>query len=102
MEVKKRIPFKVVHSTQSYSSKEGLETEITDDKVIIKITKQFSTPGYSMKVDEITKKDEDYIVDLSIIPPKVDAILMQVITYKTIVIEIDKKDIGEFKEIKIK
>lgn len=102
MEIKRKIPFRVLHSTQSYSNKEGIKMKSTDNKIIIEITKEFATPGYSMDIEEVVKKDRDCIIYLSIVPPKVDAMLMQVITYKTKVIEIDIEEIGEFKEVEIK
>ena len=47
-----------------------------------------------MKVDRIVKAGDDYIVHLNITPPSKDSVQLQVITYKTITIEIDKDNIG--------
>ncbi len=101
MTVRSKIPFEIIKSFQKHSHKEGLEVESTDDKVVVEITKEFATPGYSMDVEEVTKKNDECIISLSTTPPKEDAMLMQVITYKTIVIEIDKKELGEFKEVRL-
>ncbi len=102
MTVSSRIPFKVIDSFQKSSNREGVEVDTTEDKVILQITKQFATPGYSMDVDEVLKENDECIVSLSVKPPKVDAMLMQVITYKTIVIEMDKEKLGTFKQAKLK
>lgn len=63
----------------------------TEEKVDVKICKQFSTSGYSLNVNKVVEKDGIYYVYLSIIPPKQDVILMQVISYKIVNIEINKK-----------
>jgi len=102
MTIRSKIPFKVIDSFQRSSNTEGVEVDTTEDKVILQITKQFATPGYSMDVDEVIKENNECIISLSIKPPKVDAMLMQVITNKTIVIEIDKEKLGTFKQVKLK
>ncbi len=85
------IPFEVIHFDQSYSKKEGLEVELVKENVIVHITQQFPTPGYSMNVEKVIEKDGECRIYLSIIPPRSDAILPQVITYKTITIELEMK-----------
>ena len=48
-----------------------------------------------MGVSKVMREDEAFRIYLSIISPNPDAILLQVITYKRIAIEIDKKDLGD-------
>lgn len=91
----KTIPFRVLETLQFYSGCDK-ELNIVEKEQTIEITicKQFATPGYSMSVDKIVEKNQsNYNIHLSIIPPSPDTILLQVITYKTIIIEIDKKDL---------
>lgn len=88
------IPFKLLGIVQSYSAKEGITSKIENGKVLVTITKSFPTPGYNMEIDRIVKAGDDYIIHLNITPPSKDSIQLQVITYKTITIEIDKDNIG--------
>ncbi|EOD01788.1 S-layer homology domain-containing protein [Caldisalinibacter kiritimatiensis] len=87
------IPFKVVSNDKSYSvKKESVNVEEKQDKVIVKITKEFPTSGYTMDISKISKvSDEKYNIHLKINKPKSGMMTLQVITYKTITIEIDKK-----------
>ena len=91
------IPFKVLETVQSYNVYGESISTIDKDRVIeIRICKQFGTLGYAMNVDKIVEESQgDYSIYLSIIPPEPEAILLQVVTYKTIIIEIDKKDLGD-------
>ena len=89
------IPFKTIESQQTYSEQaEGLSVIETENTVKIIICQWFPTPGYSMGVNKVVKDNDVYTIYLSVIPPKPDAILLQVITYKSIGIEIDKEDLG--------
>lgn len=88
------IAFKTLGIVQTYNNQEAMIVTTNEDKVIVTITKEFGTPGYSMSIDKILRDREGYKVYFNIIPPRVDAILPQVITYKTITVEIDKSLLG--------
>lgn len=94
LDEKTTIPFKLSGIVQSYSGNEGITTKDNGDKLIISVTKSFPTPGYNMEVAKIIKFKDEYIIHLDIIPPDNDSIQLQVITYKTITIEVNKKDLG--------
>ncbi|MBW4829093.1 MAG: protease complex subunit PrcB family protein [Clostridiaceae bacterium] len=92
----KTIPFKIKTVEQAYSSiAEGIVLKELDDFIEISITKEFPTPGYDMKIKEIIEEDKGkFEIIVSIIPPIKDSILLQVITYKTILIEVDRYHLG--------
>lgn len=98
---KNTIPFNVISSDKGYNLKEEtINVQELEDKVIISITKEFSTSGYSMNIDKIVKQSEgNYSIYLNINKPNPNSITLQVITYQTLIIEIDKKylDDGEYK-----
>ncbi|HSH35773.1 S-layer homology domain-containing protein [Schnuerera sp.] len=94
-EIKKEIPFKQLKIEDSYNGKEGIVVKEEKGKIFLAITKRFSTPGYAMAVEKIIYKDGEYKVHLIVVPPKKNAILPQVIKYRTINLEIDKDDIGK-------
>ena len=93
--VPKNIPFKQLDIKESYSDQEGIGVKEEGDKLLVSITKEFPTPGYSMAIERIIYDGDEYMVRLLILPPKEDAILLQVLQYKTIDIELDKEDIGK-------
>lgn len=89
------VPFKIKQQnklfTKSNSTVQVLED---DDKVIIEITKQFPSPGYNMDVDKIVQSSNGrYDIHVDIVKPDVSRTCLQVITYKTISVEIDKRDL---------
>lgn len=88
------IPFKLSGVVGAYSGKEGVTSKSEGENLLVTITKEFPTPGYSMKVEKIVRDEGEYKVYLDITPPSKKGIQLQVITYKTITIAIDKKDIG--------
>lgn len=88
---KTNIPFKVINTKESYQGKDGIVVKEEKDKVIVSITKEFGTPGYSMEVEKIKRINNKYEIGLSITPPKKNNDLIQVIKYITIDIEVDKK-----------
>lgn len=94
LDKRSNIPFKLLGVVQAYSGKEGITTTENGDKLIVTITKTFPTPGYNMKVGEIIKSKDGYKVHLNISPPDKDSDQLQVITYKTITIQVDKEHIG--------
>lgn len=87
------IPFKLLGIVESYSGKEDITWRMDKDKILITITKSFPTPGYNMEVGKLVKAGDDIIVYLKTTPPNKDSNQLQVITYKTITIEVDKEDI---------
>ena len=90
----RRIAFNITDTIQSYNSVESVVVKEEKEKVIVIITKEFSTPGYSLGVEKILEVDGGYKVFLDIIPPHAESILPQVITYKTITIEINKSQLN--------
>lgn len=89
------IPFKLSGVVQAYSGKEGITSKTEGDKVLVTVTKEFPTPGYSVEVKEILKSKKDYKVKLETTPPDKNSEQLQVITYKIITIEIDKEQLGK-------
>ncbi len=89
----KEISFTSKGIVQSYNNQEAVRVKQKDDKVLVTITKEFATPGYLLGIDKIVADKDKYRVDLDITPPKEDAILPQVITYKTITIEIEENEL---------
>ena len=94
---KNTIPFKVKSNKQVYNGvHEGLEVSEVGDVVEVTIVEMYPTPGYTMNVDKIFKDNNgEYEIYLSEKSPKDGSILPQVITYKVLVIEIKKSDLGE-------
>ena len=94
---KKTIPFKIKNIEQDYSLREeGIVLKDLETFLEISITKEFQTPGYDLEVKEIIEEDEGkFKIIISIIPPKKDSILLQVIVYKTIIVEVDKYYLGD-------
>lgn len=91
----KSIPFRIIEYHELYTNQiEGLNITETEDTVIVNICKSFPTPGYFMEVNRVERAGETFIIYLKIIPPRSNAILLQVITYKKNSIEIDKKNLG--------
>lgn len=88
------VAFETVGIVQSYNNQEELIVTENRDKVMVTITKSFPTPGYSMDVNKIRKEKEGFRVYIDITPPKPDSIQLQVITYKTLTMEIDKALLG--------
>ena len=95
--LKKTIPFKIKNMEQDYSPREeGLVLKDLETFLEISITKEFPTPGYDLEVKEIIEKDKgEFEIILSIIPPREGSILLQVITYKTIIVGVDKYYLGD-------
>lgn len=91
----KDIPFKVVESRQIYDRQvEGLSIIGTSYAVVVFICQSFPNPGYSMGISRVVKDGDIYSIYLSVVSPKPNYILPQVITYKSIGIEIDKEDLN--------
>lgn len=88
------IAFETLGIVQTFNNQEEIIVTNNDDKVLVTITKQFPTPGYSMSVNKIMKSDKDYKIYFNITPPKPDSIQLQVITYKTLTMEIEKTKLG--------
>ncbi len=89
------IPYKLSGIVQSYSGIEGIISRVEEDKVYVTITKSFPTSGYSMGIEKILNEDEEYKVYLNITPPSKNSEHLTVVTYKTITVEIDKKNLGD-------
>ncbi|NMA86225.1 MAG: hypothetical protein GX968_02755, partial [Tissierellia bacterium] len=87
------IPFNLSGIIQTYSGNEGISIKENSDKIVLSITKSFPTPGYNMEVEKITRGEDNYKIHLNITPPPKDSEQLQVITFKTITIEINKKHI---------
>lgn len=90
------VPFNVLEKRQSFDeNREGLTVEEQDDKVLVRITKMFPTPGYSLNVDRVMKEKGSFVIFLDVNSPEEGAILPQVITYRSAVIELRKDDLGD-------
>ena len=90
LESMNEIAFKTLGIVQTYNNQEELIVKEENEKVLLTVTKQFPTPGYTMTVDRIMKTGKNYKIFFNIAEPRPDMILPQVITYKTLTIEIDK------------
>lgn len=88
------LSFRLLGIMEAYSGTEGINLKEREDKLIVSITKAFPNPGYAMEVDKIVQSRGEYKIYLNIIPPDKDSIQLQVITYKTITIEINKDELG--------
>lgn len=88
------IDFEIKGVVQSYNSRENVIVRERDGKVLLTITKEFPTPGYSLGIDKISWDGENHHVALNIGSPSSDSIQLQVITYKTITVEINKENLG--------
>jgi acyl carrier protein len=91
LENMQKIPFDTKGVVQTYNNQESLIVKDLNDKVTLTITKEFPTPGYSLSVKRIINTKDGYKVFLDSTPPKEGMMQLQVITYKTITVEIDKK-----------
>lgn len=90
LESMNKIAFKTLGIVQSYNNQEELIIKEEEARVLLTITKEFPTPGYTMTVDKIMREGDNYRIYFNIVKPKADMILPQVITYKTLTLEIDK------------
>lgn len=90
--LKSKIPFEVVENNTAYSGKKtGLNVKIDKDKILVTITKEFPTSGYSFSVEKVEKKDKGkYQIYLNVNSPSAEAMTLQVITYQQTTIKIDK------------
>ena len=88
------VAFEVLGVVQSFDRREEIVVANDGDRVLVSITKQFPTPGYSMKVDRIRKVKNGYLIKLDIQEPDPDMNLIQVLTYKTVTIGIPKEELG--------
>lgn len=84
------ITFNTLGIVQSYNNQEELIIQEENNKILLTVTKQFPTPGYSMAVNKIMKEGNSYRVYFDITTPRPDSIQLQVITYKTLTMEIEK------------
>lgn len=92
---KASIPFKILGTMQSFKGNEEITVIPQDEKVLVTITKEFPTPGYSMEIEDIVKTGNGYKINFNIEGPPKDSIQLQVITYKTITLEIGKEVLGD-------
>ena len=90
-----QVEYRTLAVTQGYNGQEEIKTRLSEDKVILTVTRQFPTPGYSIAVSSIARDNDSFRVYFAITPLDPDMILPQVITFKTIIIEIDMDELGE-------
>lgn len=95
LEDMKEVCFEVKGVVQSYNSKENIIIKEKENSILLTITKRFGTPGYSLGIQKIIREDDEYKVLLDIKAPGKDTILPQVITYKTITLEIQKENLRQ-------
>lgn len=89
------VSFNVLGVVQSFNNQEEIVVTNDEDKVLVTITKQFPTPGYSMDIMNIVRSNEGYKIILDIRSPGPDMNVIQVITYQTISIEVAKEELGD-------
>ncbi|WIV12247.1 S-layer homology domain-containing protein [Proteiniborus sp. MB09-C3] len=92
-EMNKNIPFKIVEEKWSGT---GTNNQVTakqsGGKAIVTVTKEFPTSGYNLTVKRVEKYAYGkYKIHVDVKAPAPNSILLQVITYKSITIEIDRK-----------
>jgi hypothetical protein len=88
------IAFRTLGIVQSYNNQEEIIIKEENDKILVTITKEFPTPGYSMTVDKILRERGSYRVYFDIAPPPSDSMQLQVVTYKTLTLEIEKAQLS--------
>ncbi|HLS54023.1 MAG TPA: hypothetical protein VK031_08620 [Tissierellaceae bacterium] len=93
--MQKNIPFKIIESDKKGLGKEAVTLAEDDDKVRLTITKEVQTPAYSVEIEKIVEEDEYFKIYYRVVPPETDTVQLQVMTYKTIDLEINKEDIGD-------
>ncbi|MFA5575912.1 MAG: S-layer homology domain-containing protein [Tissierellaceae bacterium] len=91
----KDVDFVLKGMVQSYSSQEDIIVKEEEDRVLVTITRQFPTPGYSMNVEKILRDKGQCRIYLNIDLPRADTDQAQVITYKTMTIEIEKEELTQ-------
>ncbi len=90
------IPFKVISESSSANGEERVEVVKRGDKVSVTISRSFSHPGFDMDIEEIKRIVKGkYKVYMKTKVPDPDRIYPQVITYITIVLEIDRNLLEE-------
>lgn len=88
------VPFKVKESKRVFDHSPTKVKEL-NDKVLVTVTVEFPTSGYRFSVDKIAKGVNNvYNIYLNVISPDANGYQLQVITYKSITIEIDKSDLN--------
>ncbi|NLC04090.1 MAG: hypothetical protein GX787_07430 [Tissierellia bacterium] len=95
LEEMNNVPFKTLGIVQTFNNQEEIIITNQGDNVLVTITKQFPTPGYTMSVQKVMKADNDYRIYFNITPPDPDSVQLQVITYKTLTMEIEKSKLGD-------
>jgi hypothetical protein len=88
------ISFDILGVVQSFNNQEEIVVTNDKDKVLITITKQFPTPGYSMDITNIIGSNEGYKIIVKIESPDPNMDMIQVITYQTVTVEIMKDQLG--------
>ncbi len=91
----KELDFRTLGVTQNYTNQEEITIRVAENVVTLVVTKEFPTPGYTISVKSILRENNHFKVYFKITPPDPGTILPQVITYKTITIEMDRKELGE-------
>lgn len=94
LEEMNNIAFETLGIVQTFNNQEEIIVTNNDSKILVTITKEFPTPGYTLSVKKILKAGSDYKIYFNITPPKPDSIQLQVITYKTLTMEIEKSKLG--------
>ena len=95
LEGMREISFNITGMVQGHNNQESIIVKELEDKVLVTLTKEFPTPGYSLEVEKIVSEREGYAIYLKITPPKEGTIQAQVMTYKTMTIEIDKTQLKQ-------
>lgn len=92
-EMNKNIPFSVVEEKWSGTGTNNLvTTKQSSGKILVTVTKEFPTSGYNMTVTRVEKyAPGKYKIHVSTKAPAANRIVLQVISYKNVTIELDRK-----------
>lgn len=95
LEGMREVSFNITGIVQGYNNQESIIVKESGTKVLVTLTKEFPTPGYSLEVEKILREKDGYNIYLKITPPKEGMMQLQVMTYKTMTIEVDKKQLKQ-------
>lgn len=88
-----RIPFLVLPQVAGLKNQEGYWVETNANTLILTITKEFSTGGYSIGVKQVMADQMGIWLDLEINSPGIQDLVTMAFSYPTVRIEIKKDDL---------
>ncbi|MCD5413935.1 MAG: S-layer homology domain-containing protein [Clostridiales bacterium] len=89
------VPFKTIGTiTEHREQREGLQITEKDDVIIITVVQRFNTSGYQIEVSNIVKlADSKYGININIVRPNPNHMVLQVISFVRTTIEVDKNHV---------